>query len=170
VTLRIPKGALVAVLTFLMVGASAAAAYFVGFAVADRDGAFDRGRSAGRTAGFEAGRVEGREAGHSVGYRKGRDETLADYRPGAPAYKRIFAKGRRSGIAAGRVAGYAAGSSDAFAGFDGGWEIGGWYIVHFGQPVAGESYRIESRVPMDTGESYNICPDDADEVCGGPLF
>jgi hypothetical protein len=59
--------------------------------------------------------------------------------------------------------------TDAFAGFDGGWEIGAGYIVHFGQPVGDEAYRIESRVPMDSRESYNICPDDADEICGDPL-
>ena len=169
-TVQVPKGALVALVVVLLAGAAGAAGYFVGFAAADRDAAYDRGKSAGRAAGYDAGLDEGRETGHAAGYREGRDDTRADYRPGEPAYKRIFTKGRRSGMAAGRVEGYSAGTSDAFAGFDGGWEIGGWYVVHFGQPVGDEAYRIESRVPMETGESYNICPDDADEICGGPLF
>jgi hypothetical protein len=161
-TIHIPKGPLVAVLVIALVLAAAAAGYFIGYAAADHDGAFARGEREGHTAGVREGIAEG----EATGYADGRADALAEFRPGEPAYRRIYQRGRR----AGEAAGYSAGSSDAFAGFDGGWEIGGWYIVHFAQPQGGQRYNIESRIEMETGESYNICPQDADEICGGELF
>jgi hypothetical protein len=165
VTLQIPKHALAIALALVFIAAAGAGGYFIGFAAADRDAAFDRGQSAGRTAGLKAGE----QKGHATGYEAGQDETRAEFRAGTPNYERIFNRGRKAGAAAGRVAGYEAGTARAFSGFDGGWEIGNWYVVHFGQPTGDERYNINSRVPMETGQTYHICPDDTDEICGGDL-
>jgi hypothetical protein len=165
-TIRIPKRALAVAVGLLLVAGAAAAGYFGGYAAADRDGALEHGKVLGRAAGYAEGKLEGHKSGYAAGHR----DAALDYVPGTSAYKRIFNKGRKAGLADGRADGYTAGSADAFAGFDGGWEIGSWYMVHFGQPVGSERYRINWRVPMDTGKSYNVCADDASHICEGPLY
>ena len=161
-TVRIPK--VVGVLVVLVLAAGlVVGGYFLGYSSADRDGQ----RAKGRAAGLKIGTAKG--------YEDGRADGGALYEEGTPGYEGIYQKGHRAGrkkghaegVAEGEESGYAAGNETAFAGFDGGWEIGGWYLVHFGQPPAGDRYFIESRIRMETGETYHMCPYDADEICGG---
>jgi hypothetical protein len=57
--------------------------------------------------------------------------------------------------------------TNAFAGFASGWEIGNYYVIRIGQPQGSAPVTITKRSVMESGETYNLCPDDANKLCGG---
>jgi hypothetical protein len=128
-------------------------AFFVGYTVADRGGQHDQGKKEGIAL------------------------TNAKYAKGKPAYQTIYQRGWDAGYnggfddgrAEGTRAGKRSGAAEAFSGYGGSWEIGRFYIVHIGQPSGNAPFTLEERLAMDTGQSYNICPDNSDKICGGPF-
>jgi hypothetical protein len=92
------------------------------------------------------------DQGYAAGVRDGRAEqgTL-----GLPATdKQIF------------DAGYEAGATDAFAGFDGGWDHKIPYAIVL-TPGDDITYQIASRVEFTAGVAYYLCPD-GHSICHQP--
>ena len=99
--------------------------------------------------GLIAGEAQGREEGRAL--ELGR--TLpADARQAAEA---AFKEG------------YAAGAVDVFGGYDGGWALGAPYAVTLAPGPDAIAYRIGSRVPMQPGIAYFLCPD-GHSLCQAP--
>ncbi len=153
---RFVRAGTYAALAVSMAVAFGAGGYAAGRGTADFDGAFERGWSEGelsaRTAARERFGVGGpgrREIQHTA-YARGR---AAGYRAGRRAG---FAEGRRNGIRTGEQA--------IFAGFDGGWEVGGWYAVRIGHGEGMRGYSIPSRVPLSGRRTYRLC---GGGVCSG---
>jgi hypothetical protein len=92
------------------------------------------------------------DRGYAAGVRDGRAEQGTI---GLPATdKQIF------------QAGYEAGATDAFAGFDGGWDHKIPYAIVLA-PGDGITYQIASRVQFTPGVAYYLCPD-GHSVCRQP--
>ena len=95
---------------------------------------------------FGVGRVSaGRPVGYSDGLREGRAEQATLNLPAAD--KAVF------------DAGYSAGAADAFAGFDGGWDLKAPYVIVLAAGGAGVTYRIAERTRLDPGIDYYLCSD-----------
>lgn len=145
--------AVLAALAGLLVAGAGVSGYFYGQSTRDEDAARDRG------------------------YDSGVFVTKAEYTPGSDRYQRIYDKGyalgkssgKAAGLAegkiAGREAGYESGTKDgaesAFEGYEGGWEVGSWYLIKVGTgQEAGTSakYSIPTRVgPMKSSLVYLLC-------------
>jgi hypothetical protein len=54
-------------------------------------------------------------------------------------------------------AGYVAGANDVFAGYDGGWTIGGQYVVTVAEASGQIVYRIKTREPIKPNMNYYLC-------------
>lgn len=143
--------AALAVSMALVVGAGG---YAAGRGTADLDGAFERGWTEGedsaRTAAQERYGVggPGREAIRRQAIARGRE------------------KGYRAGFAAGKREGIRTGEQSIFAGFDGGWQVGGWYAVRIGHGEGVRGYSIPSRVALTGRRTYRLC---GGGVCSGTL-
>ncbi|CAA9482454.1 MAG: hypothetical protein AVDCRST_MAG85-756 [uncultured Solirubrobacteraceae bacterium] len=117
---------------------------------------------AGRTAANPEGRYE---QGVEEGERLGRTQTRADYAQGSDGYRAIFDRGRVEGARSGRDAErrvgtprlVAAGRNKAFAGFEGGWSIGRWYLVNIRPGDGGAKYAIGARMLVRSGNDYRVC-------------
>ena len=119
-------------------------------------------------AGRQAANPDGRyEKGVEEGERAGRAQARAEFAPGSDAYRTVLDRGRRSGFAEGIRAGRrdgtrlgrVAGRQDAFANFEGGWEIGQWYLVNIRPGDDGARYAIGARVPVKRRSWYSVCRD-----------
>jgi hypothetical protein len=125
------------------------AGYAAGRGTADFDAAFERGWTAGelsaRTAANDRYGVggPGREAIRRAALARGR---AAGYRAG-----------RRAGLAAGRREGIRTGEQSVFAGFDGGWQVGGWYAIRIGHGEGVRGYSIPTRIELDGRRTYRLC-------------
>ena len=92
------------------------------------------------------------DQGYAAGVRDGRAEQGTI---GLPATdKQIF------------QAGYEAGATDAFAGFDGGWDHKIPYAIVL-TPGDDITYQIASRIQFTAGVAYYLCPD-GHSVCQQP--
>lgn len=85
------------------------------------------------------------DRGYAAGLRDGRAEQATLGR--AAADKAVFDSG------------YAAGAADAFAGFDGGWDLRAPYVIVLAPGGAGITYRIAERTRLEPGADYHLCPD-----------
>jgi hypothetical protein len=106
------------------------------------------GYRAGLAAGDARGRQEGRAAGRADGLREGRALQQATSLP----------PGARDAARAAFEAGYAAGADDVFGGYDGGWSLSSPYVVTLARGGGATTYRIDSRVPLQQGVAYYLCP------------
>ena len=146
---RIVRAGTYATLAVSMAVVCGFAGYAAGRGTADVDGAFERGWTEGdrsaRIATQERYGVggPGREAIRRTAYQRGR---TAGYRAG-----------RRSGFAAGRKEGIRKGEQSIFAGFDGGWQVGGWYAVRIGHGEGVRGYSIPTRVELTGRRTYRLC-------------
>lgn len=130
--------------TLVLVAAAAvllgAALVLLGRATVDRNAGAGAARQDGYFAGLADGQAQGREEGRAAQEVRGLPAGVA------AAARRAFSDG------------YAAGINDAFAGYDGGWELGAPYVVTM-QPGKGPVvYRIGKRELMEPGTAYYRCP------------
>jgi len=91
--------------------------------------------------GLVAGEAQGREEGRAL-----------QIGQGLPA-------DARKAVTAAFVAGYAAGADDVFGGYDGGWAMHAPYVVTLAPAQGAVTYRIGSRIQMQPGIAYFLCPD-----------
>lgn len=132
-----------------MAVAVGAAGFVAGRGTADVDGAFDHGWAAGEASARHAANARfgeggaGREAIRSKAYGRG--------------HTRGLRAGRREGFAEGRRQGIRTGEQAVFAGFDGGWRVGGWYAVRIGHGEGKRGYSIPTRVELDGRRTYRLC-------------
>jgi len=107
---------------------------------------------AARERGYRSGLYDGYFDGLPVGEAQGRREGRALQEGiSLPPTQRRVAKRAFD-------AGYAAGANDAFAGYDGGWTLKAPYLVTLERGQKDITYRIASRVPLETGVAYSLCP------------
>jgi len=99
--------------------------------------------------GLRAGEAQGREEGRML--QLGQSLPAASRQPVSDAFK----------------AGYVAGTNDAFAGYDGGWAPATLYVVTLERGDGPIVYRISSRVPLQPGVDYYLCPNGHD-LCQQP--
>lgn len=166
-TVQVPKALLLSLLFVVLV----AACGYGGF----RYGQSTRDEAAAYTRGLTTGRAQGEAAGHGQGVKEGLRAGAIEFGPTSPAaarlhraaYRRGKLAGVKEGISSGVSTGFKAGANSAFEGYGGGWAIGDWYAIRIGVGTGGQKYSIPSRVKMDLGQSYNICPDSNDNICGG---
>jgi hypothetical protein len=134
-------------LTLALAGGAAGLAFVAGRTTADAPGHFERGVQEGE--------------------RLARAEARARFAPGSEAYAAVLERGRRAGVAEGRRAGRAEGArrgrrtgrAAAFAGFRGGWDVGGWYLVAIAPAGdTGGDLGISARVRVRRGVQYGLCP------------
>jgi hypothetical protein len=64
-------------------------------------------------------------------------------------------------------AGYAAGTNDAFAGYDGGWDLSVPYVIRLEEGRGPIAYRISSRTPVAANVNYYLCAD-GHNICQEP--
>ena len=100
-------------------------------------GAFGVGRATAAPAQVD-------DRGYAAGVRDGRAEQATLALPAAD--KAVFDSG------------YAAGIADAFAGFDGGWDVRAPYVIVLAPGGAGITYRIAERTRLEAGTDYYLCP------------
>jgi hypothetical protein len=123
--------------------------YTAGRGTADFDSAFERGWTEGESSARAAARER-----YGVGGPGRRDIQHAAYARGRAAGYRA---GRRAGFADGRRQGVRAGEQAIFAGFDGGWQVGGWYAVRIGHGEGMRGYSIPNRVALTARRTYRLC-------------
>jgi hypothetical protein len=132
--------ALVAVIAGVAVGAA-----LLGRSTADTRAARDSGYRTGHQDGY----FDGLSAGEAQGRREGRALQEGDALP---------ADARRP-VKDAFDAGYAAGANDAFAGWDGGWQLSAPYVITVVAAGGAITYRIKDREPVKAGVNYFLCPD-----------
>jgi hypothetical protein len=146
---RIVRAGTYTVIAVSMAVVVGAAGYVAGRGTANVDGAFDQGWTAGEASARKAANERygeggaGRAAIRREAYARGRDAGLR--------------AGRRKGFAAGRREGIRVGEQAIFAGFDGGWRVGGWYAVRIGHGEGKRGYSIPARVVLDGRRAYRVC-------------
>jgi len=135
------KAALVAVLAVM----AATVLILAGRATVDPESAHDAGYQAGHGDGY----AEGLAAGEAHGLQEGRalQEGIA------------LPPESRAPVDDAFNSGYAAGANDAFNQYDGGWSIGSPYVITLQEGSGGVTYRIGSRVAVQAGVDYYLCPD-----------
>jgi len=141
------------IVTLSLAAAAAGVAFLAGRSFADAPGSFERGVQEGE--------------------RLGQARMRAEFARGSDAYEAVFARGRRSGFAEGRRRGRAEGAArgrrsgraSAFAGFDGGWDVGTWYLISLRPAGDGSDLAIGSRVALRRGEWYGLCGGRVAQVC-----
>jgi hypothetical protein len=146
---RIVRAGTYTVIAVAMAVTVGAAGYAAGRGTADVDGAYDQGWAAGEATARRAANARFGEGG-----------------AGRVAIRRqAYAQGRAAGLRAGRRRGYAAGRREGirvgeqaiFAGFDGGWRVGGWYAVRIGHGEGMRGYSIPARVALDGRRAFRLC-------------
>jgi hypothetical protein len=110
------------------------------------------GTATARSDGYQLGRISGYADGLHDGRAAGLQEGRALQAP------LTLPSGERGAAKAAFDAGYAAGANDVFGGYDGGWGIGSPYVVVLTPAGNGITYRIQSRIPMQRGVNYHLCP------------
>src|SRR5829696_4448162 len=136
------------VLAVSMAVAVGAAGFAAGRGTADVDGAYDQGWAGGEASAREAANSRwgaggaGREAVARQAFQRGRARGLK------AGGRRGFAEGRRQGIRVGEQA--------IFAGFDGGWRVGGWYAVRIGHGEGMRGYSIPNRVSLEGRGAFRV--------------
>ena len=146
---RIVRAGTYTIIAVSMAVAVGAAGYVAGRGTANVDGAYDQGWAAGEASARRAANER---------YGEGGAGRLA-------IRQQAYAEGRRAGLRAGRRRGYATGKREGirlgeqaiFAGFDGGWRVGGWYAVRIGHGEGKRGYSIPARVALDGRRSFRIC-------------
>lgn len=128
-------------LTVLLAGAASTVAFLAGRAAADAAGEYERGVTDGERLGKRA--------------------ALAGLAPGTPAYERLTKPSRKRAYAAGFRDGRSRGAAgtprtSVFAGFDGGWEIGAWYLVNIAPRDDGQ-VGIGARIVPRANTWYGTC-------------
>ena len=107
---------------------------------------------AARERGYRSGLYDGYFDGLPVGEAQGRREGRV-LQEGS-----TLPPGDRQAAEDAFDAGYAAGANDAFAGYDGGWALSTPYVVTLARGHGGITYRIATRVPLEAGVAYYVCP------------
>jgi hypothetical protein len=137
----------ITLIALLVVAAAAVAVVgvLVGRASVSTAAATQKGYRTGHLDGY----VDGVRVGQTQGREEGRALQVGDALPAADrkAVRDAFTKG------------YAAGTNDAFAGYDGGWQLGAPYVIVVEQAGGAITYRIRSREPLKPGIDYYLCPD-----------
>jgi hypothetical protein len=110
-----------------------------------------------RPAGTGADYAAGFQAGRAVGVQEGRALQVGQTLSGSD---------RDAGTAA-FASGYVAGINDAFGGYDGGWSLSLPYLITLDAGSGGATYRMASRLPMQAGVDYFLCPDGSG-ICQKP--
>jgi hypothetical protein len=145
---RIVRAGTYAVIAVSMAVAVGAAGYAAGRGTANVNGAFDQGWTAGEASARDAANSRWGRGG------AGREAVMRDaYARGRADGKRV---GRRRGFAAGRRQGIRVGEQAIFAGFDGGWRVGGWYAVRIGHGEGKRGYSIPNRIALDGRALANL--------------
>ncbi|GIH14460.1 hypothetical protein [Rugosimonospora africana] len=129
-------------------------------AVAVAAGLFVAGRASVGTGGvrdhaYHQGYTAGAATGHADGLREGRAIQLTQSLP----------SDRQQAVRDAFTAGYTAGENDVFDGYDGGWGLSQPYVVVLVPGSGGATYRIDSRVELQPGRSYYLCPGSAGQLC-----
>ena len=146
---RLVRAGTYATIAVSMAAVVGVAGFAAGRGTADVDGAFDQGWTAGEASARDAANARygeggaGREAIKAQAFARGREAGLK--------------AGRRRGFASGKRAGIRIGEQAIFAGFDGGWRVGGWYAVRIGHGEGARGYSIPNRVVLDGGRAYRLC-------------
>lgn len=150
----------------------------------------------GYLIGHNKGESSGDSKGYASGVAAGKQQALANYQPGQPGYKQIYAAGQRAGTAQGQQAGEAQGKKVGFeqgqrqgvttgdsegvrqgaaavlGGFDA-WTDGSFYIVTMAAGTeTGVPYTISSRVQIHPGTNYRVCQSNegnATQLCESPV-
>ena len=92
------------------------------------------------------------ESAHDAGYQAGHGDGYGEEGISLPPESRAPVEDAFN-------SGYAAGANDAFNQYDGGWSIGSPYVITLQEGGAGVTYRIGSRVAVQAGVDYYLCPD-----------
>jgi hypothetical protein len=103
--------------------------------------------------------------GVDEGERLGRVQGRAAFAPGDERYDAVvrrartagYEEGRRKGVQAGAERGRRRGRAAVFAGFDGGWDVGKWYLVDIAPGSNSSDVRIGGRVALRAGRWYGLC-------------
>jgi hypothetical protein len=143
--MRVQSVAFSLTVTLCLAFAAAGLAYVAGQAAADPEGRYEQGVDDGERLGATRART--------------------DYAPGSDGYRAIFDRGRMSGERTGRRIGRRDGArraekavrDRAFGRFDGGWEIGRWYLVNIRPGDDGARYAIGARVAVNRRDWYRVC-------------
>jgi hypothetical protein len=115
---------------------------------------------------FLAGRLSAdTPASYERGVDVGRAQTEAEYARGSTRFAQILTEGRQDGIAEGRRQGRAEGArkgrstgrTAVFAGFEGGWQVGRWYLVNIAPADEGEGVGIGARITLRKAQWYGLC-------------
>jgi hypothetical protein len=146
---RIAKFAALVVVAVLIVAGS----ILIGRATVDDHAAHEKGYQSGLNDGYfkglPVGEAQGRQEGRSL--QEGNALPAADSQPVQDAFN----------------AGYTAGTTDAFAGYDGGWDFSTPYVVSIQAGSGAIVYRIDTREPVQADVNYYLCPDRHD-LCQEP--
>jgi hypothetical protein len=146
---RFVRAGTYATIAVAMAAVVGAAGFVAGRGTADVDGAFDQGWTAGEASARDAANARYGKGG--AGREAIRQQAWADGRAAG------LKAGRRRGFAAGRRAGIHLGEQSIFAGFDGGWRVGGWYAVRIGHGEGVRGYSIPNRVALEGRRAYRLC-------------
>ena len=104
-------------------------------------------------------------ASYERGVDAGRAQTEALYARGSERFARIAAEGRARGREESRKQGFAEGMelgrstarTAAFEGFEGGWQVGRWYLVNIGPAREGDGVGIGARISLRKAQWYGLC-------------
>jgi hypothetical protein len=109
------------------------------------------GAGAARDRGYRAGHSDGYFDGLRVGEAQGRQEGRALQEGSSlPAAAQASVRGAFD-------SGYTAGDNDAFAGYDGGWQLATPYLVTLEQGSGSIAYRISTRTQLRANVDYHLC-------------
>jgi len=142
-----------------------AAVILVGLAAAIGSFAIGRATAQPSSGSTAAPGVARTDAGYAAGFQAGRDAGVREGR--SLQVGQTLAGPDRDAATAAFNSGYVAGINDAFGGYDGGWSLAAPYVVTLGAGTGGATYRIASRIQMEPGVSYFLCPDGSG-ICRRP--
>jgi hypothetical protein len=158
-TVRVSRRVLVGFAVVVAAAALGAGAFFIGRSSRDTHTAYRSGFRAGEAAGRQTGITEGESKGESrgkeLGHSEGRVEGLKQ------GHDLGLKQGQAEGQGEGLKQGAKYGQDEAFEGYNGGWEVGSWYLIKVGtgtESGLSGKYSIPSRVgPMKIGRAYSLC-------------
>ncbi len=150
----------------------------------------------GYLIGHNKGESSGDSKGYAAGVAAGKQQALANYQPGQPGYKAIYARGQaagnaqgqqtgevqgkkvgfeqgqRQGVTTGDSEGVRQGAAAVLGGFDS-WTDGSYYIVTMATGTeTGVPYTISSRTQIQPGTNYRVCQSNegnATQLCESPV-
>lgn len=109
------------------------------------------------TPAYRDGYAQGQDIGYRAGLQAGVDEGRREGR--ALQEGDTVPAGSRQPVQEAFTSGYAAGANDVFSGYDGGWALDVPYVITLARGTTAIAYRISTRIPMESGEDYFLCPD-----------